>query len=107
VCKAIFNRPKDWLDIEQMLVCVDELDMDEIRGWLDRIVGADDPRRERFRASDGDLGDVTQLAPRSFRSGVKAGDRLYGELAVDGLQISEVLPILWAARKTLEADDAG
>jgi hypothetical protein len=48
VCKAVFNRPKDWLDIEQMLVCVDELDTDEARGWLDRIVGADDPRSERF-----------------------------------------------------------
>lgn len=48
VCKAIFNRPKDWLDIEQMLVCVEELDIEEIRMWLDRIVGADDPRRERF-----------------------------------------------------------
>jgi hypothetical protein len=44
----VFNRPKDWLDIEQMLVCVDELDTDEVRSWLDRILGADDPRRERF-----------------------------------------------------------
>jgi hypothetical protein len=48
VCKAIFNRPKDWLDIEQMLVCVDDLDLAEVRSWLDRIVGADDPRRERL-----------------------------------------------------------
>lgn len=48
VCKAIFNRPKDWLDIEQMLVCVDDLDLAEVRTWLDRIVGADDPRRERL-----------------------------------------------------------
>ena len=48
VCKAIFNRPKDWLDIEQMMVCVEDLDTDEVRMWLDRIVGADDPRRERF-----------------------------------------------------------
>jgi hypothetical protein len=48
VCKAIFNRPKDWLDIEQMFICVDDLDLAEVRTWLDRIVGADDPRRERF-----------------------------------------------------------
>jgi hypothetical protein len=48
VCKAIFNRPKDWLDIEQMLVCVDDLNLAEVRTWLDRIAGADDPRRERF-----------------------------------------------------------
>lgn len=48
VCKTVFNRPKDWLDIEQMLVCVEDLDIEEIRSWLERIVGADDPRRERF-----------------------------------------------------------
>ncbi len=48
VCKAIFNRPKDWLDIEQMLVCVDDLDLAEVRTWLDRIVGPDDPRGECF-----------------------------------------------------------
>lgn len=48
VCKAVFNRPKDWLDIEQMLVCVEDIDIEEVRIWLDRIVGADDPRRERF-----------------------------------------------------------
>lgn len=47
-CKAIFDRPKDWLDIEQMLIGVEDLDIDEIRMWLDRVVGADDPRRERF-----------------------------------------------------------
>lgn len=48
VCKAVFNRPKDWLDIEQMLVCVEELDAEEVRRWLERILGADDPRSERF-----------------------------------------------------------
>jgi hypothetical protein len=48
VCKAIFNRPKDWLDIEQMLVCVDDLDPAEIRRWLERILGPDDPRSQRF-----------------------------------------------------------
>jgi hypothetical protein len=48
VCKAIFNRPKDWLDIEQMLVCVEELDATEVRGWLARILGSDDPRSQRF-----------------------------------------------------------
>lgn len=48
VCKVVFDRPKDWLDIEQVLVCVDDLDGDEIRGWLDRIVGVEDPRRQRF-----------------------------------------------------------
>lgn len=48
VCKTIFNRPKDWLDIEQVLICVEELDTDEIRAWLGRILGPDDPRSARF-----------------------------------------------------------
>ncbi len=47
ICKALFNRPKDWLDIEQIVVGVDDLDGAEVRGWLDRIVGRDDPRRKR------------------------------------------------------------
>jgi hypothetical protein len=49
VCKAVFDRPKDWLDIEQVLVCVESLDTNLICGWLDRIVGGDDPRRQRFQ----------------------------------------------------------
>ncbi len=50
VCKAIFDRPKDWLDIEQILVCVEDLDITQIRAWLERIVGAEDPRKQRFEA---------------------------------------------------------
>jgi hypothetical protein len=49
VCKAVFDRPKDWLDIEQVLVCVDDLDTGEIRSWLQRIVGAEDPRSRRLQ----------------------------------------------------------
>lgn len=48
VCKAVFSRPKDWLDIEQVLVTVDDLDVDEVDGWVRRIVGDDDPRRARL-----------------------------------------------------------
>jgi hypothetical protein len=55
VCKAVFDRPKDWLDIEQVLVGVDDLDVDEIRDWLERLVGADDGRSQRFSAVARDL----------------------------------------------------
>jgi hypothetical protein len=48
VCKIAFDRPKDWLDLEQVLVCVEDLDIDEIRTWLARIVGVEDPRAQRF-----------------------------------------------------------
>jgi hypothetical protein len=44
VCKAMFDRTKDWLDIEQILVATDPLNLDEIEGWLERMVGKDDPR---------------------------------------------------------------
>jgi hypothetical protein len=50
VCKATFDRPKDWLDIEQMLVCAEELDEKEIGLWLGRILGAEDRRTRRFAA---------------------------------------------------------
>jgi hypothetical protein len=49
-CKAVFDRPKDWLDIPQVLVGVEAFDADEVRRWLDAIVGPDDQRRVRFDA---------------------------------------------------------
>jgi hypothetical protein len=48
VCKAVFDRPKDWLDIEQILVCEADLDLAEVEGWLTRIAGAADRRTQRF-----------------------------------------------------------
>jgi hypothetical protein len=44
VCKAMFDRTKDWLDIEQILVATDPLDLAEIESWLERMVGRADPR---------------------------------------------------------------
>ncbi len=59
VCKAVFDRPKDRLDIEQILVCVGDLDLDETRSWLVRTLGADDPRTQRFEETvDALLGDA-------------------------------------------------
>ena len=48
VCKAMLDRTKDWIDIEQMLIAVDDLDVSEIEAWLRRMVGDDDPRLERL-----------------------------------------------------------
>ena len=48
VCKAVFDRTKDWIDIEQILVTHPDLDHDEIRRWLRRFVGDGDWRAERF-----------------------------------------------------------
>ena len=48
VCKAMFNRPKDWLDIEQMVIASNpRLDLDDVETWLRRMVGADDSRVRR------------------------------------------------------------
>lgn len=48
VCKAMFDRPKDWLDIEQMLVATDPIDLAEIERLLERMIGVEDPRIEKL-----------------------------------------------------------
>jgi hypothetical protein len=48
VFKAMFDRPKDWLDIEQMLFAADGLDTADIERWLERMLGENDPRLQRF-----------------------------------------------------------
>lgn len=53
VCKAMFDRPKDWLDIEQMLVANDDLNVFEIEHWLQRMVGPDDLRLKRLKELSG------------------------------------------------------
>lgn len=49
ICKAIFDRPKDWLDIEAMLVVTEPLDLDTIETSLTRMVGPGDKRLEKLR----------------------------------------------------------
>jgi hypothetical protein len=48
VCKAVFDRPKDWLDIEQILICEADLDVADIGRWLARIAGPADRRTQRL-----------------------------------------------------------
>jgi hypothetical protein len=48
VCKAMFDRRKDWLDIEQMLIATDEVEIAEIERWLERMVGEKDPRLQHL-----------------------------------------------------------
>jgi hypothetical protein len=55
VCKAMFDRRKDWMDIEQMLIAGDALDVSEIERWLVRMVGIDDPRLERLEEMKNEL----------------------------------------------------
>ena len=44
VCKAMFDRTKDWLDIEQILVATEPIDLEEIEAQLTRMIGPSDPR---------------------------------------------------------------
>ncbi len=50
VCKAVFNRPKDWVDIDAMLADGTVLDAAEVLRWVGRIAGDDDPRYTRIAA---------------------------------------------------------
>ena len=48
VCKAVFNRSKDWVDIEAMLTLDPGIDPAEVLRWVGRIAGDDDPRYDRI-----------------------------------------------------------
>ena len=50
VFKALFDRDKDWRDIEELVFAMaGALDAGYARGWLERIVGEQDPRYQRLR----------------------------------------------------------
>jgi hypothetical protein len=49
ICKAMFDRPKDWIDIEQMLVAAEDFDVTAVEGWLIRMVGDNDSRLQHLR----------------------------------------------------------
>jgi hypothetical protein len=59
VCKVVFDRRKDWIDIEQMLLLTSgTLDLDDVRRWITALIGAADERGDRFERAVRDvLGD--------------------------------------------------
>lgn len=48
VCKAVFDRPKDWVDIEEMLAWGTSIDRALVLRWIDDLLGADSDRRTRL-----------------------------------------------------------
>lgn len=51
ICKALFDRSKDWVDIEAVAKTRGgDLDRPYITGWLDRFLPSDDPRLDRVKA---------------------------------------------------------
>lgn len=53
ICKAMFDRTQDWIDLEQMLVAGD-VDVLEVESWLTRMLGPDDRRLRRLRDLKGE-----------------------------------------------------
>ena len=50
VCKAVFNRPKDWVDIDAMRQLGADIDAAVVLRWVGRIAGDEDARYERIAA---------------------------------------------------------
>ncbi len=50
VCKAVFDRPKDWIDSDAMVTLGSLVDTAEVLRWVGRITGDDDPRYDRIAA---------------------------------------------------------
>lgn len=50
VCKVVFDRPKDWVDIDAVVADSTAVDVAEVLRWLGRIIGDDDPRYDRIAA---------------------------------------------------------
>jgi hypothetical protein len=48
VFKAMFNRTRDWADIEAMAEA-GTMDADHVLSWLDRLIGSDDDATVRLR----------------------------------------------------------
>ena len=48
VCKVVYNRPKDWLDIDTMIDADEMIDVAEVLRWVGRIAGDTDPRYQRI-----------------------------------------------------------
>jgi hypothetical protein len=50
VCKVVFDRPKDWLDVEEMIAWGTAVDADEALGWVREILGEDSEQYARLAA---------------------------------------------------------
>jgi len=47
--KALLDRTKDWLDIEQIFAATSPLGLREIEHWMEQMAGIDDPRLAKLR----------------------------------------------------------
>lgn len=75
IFKLLFDRGKDWGDVESMLR-FGKVDEQEVRSWLQQIVGPDDERLSRFaelqrlvRQPDKDVPEAAEIFGRRKRLG--------------------------------------
>jgi hypothetical protein len=50
VCKVVFDRPKDWLDVEEMIAWGTAIDEVQVLGWVERILGHTSEQHVRLAA---------------------------------------------------------
>ncbi len=50
VCKAVFDRPKDWVDIEEVIAWGTEVDRQEAMRWIEEILGSGSEQYARLDA---------------------------------------------------------
>jgi hypothetical protein len=50
VCKVVFDRNRDWVDIDAMLIADEPIDTAEVLRWVGRVAGDTDPRYGRTAA---------------------------------------------------------
>lgn len=50
VCKAVFDRPKDWVDIEEMIAWGTRIDAAEVMRWIKEILGQSSEQHARLVA---------------------------------------------------------
>ena len=50
VCKVVFDRPKDWVDIDAVVALDTAVDVAEVLRWVGRVVGDTDRRYDRIAA---------------------------------------------------------
>ena len=69
ICKAVFDRPKDWLDIEEMLLWGTEVDAARVLGWVGDILGSQSGHYARLNEllSAGAAGRPNAVAVRMRR----------------------------------------
>jgi hypothetical protein len=56
IFKVVYDRPRDRAEVREVLLCMGErFDLGYALAWLERLLGADDPRLARFRESAADV----------------------------------------------------